>query len=66
MTKDSTPTLGKVIGIDERKIEDHLGHIVRGTVEQTLNAMLDAEADTLCGATRYERNPGRRDTRAGS
>lgn len=62
---DSTPTLGKVIEIDERKIHDHLGQIVRGTVEETLNAMLEAEADVLCGATRYERNPERRDTRAG-
>jgi hypothetical protein len=25
--------------------------MVRGTVEETLNAMLDAEADQLCGAT---------------
>jgi putative transposase len=65
MSNDSTPTLGKVIEIDERKIEDHLGKIVRGTVEETLNAMLDAEADQLCGAARYERSPNRRDTRAG-
>jgi putative transposase len=30
--------------------------MVRGTVEETLNAMLDAEADRLCGAGRYMRN----------
>jgi len=40
--------------------------MVRGTVEETLNAMLDAEADRLCGADRYERSEGRKDTRAGS
>ena len=28
-------------------------------VEETLNAMLDAEADRLCGAGRYERNEAR-------
>jgi putative transposase len=39
--------------------------MVRGTVEEALNAMLDAEADRLCGAGRYERSEGRRDTRAG-
>src|SRR3982074_1956737 len=39
--------------------------MVRGTVEETLNAMLDAEADRLCGAGRYERNEARQDTRAG-
>jgi hypothetical protein len=33
-------------------------------VEETLNAMLDAEADQLCGAGRYERSKARQDTRA--
>jgi len=40
--------------------------VVRSTVEETLNAMLDAEADRLCRAERYERNEARKDTRAGS
>jgi hypothetical protein len=40
--------------------------MVRGTVEETLNALLDAEADQLCGAGRYERSQARQDTRAGS
>ena len=47
--------MGQVIQIDEARIRDHLGEMVRGTVEETLNAMLDAEADRLCGAGRYER-----------
>ena len=55
-----------VIQIDEARIRDHLGEMVCGTVEETLNAMLDAEADRLCGAGRYERNEARQDTRAGS
>ena len=46
---------GNVVRIDEERIKDHLGRIVRGTVEETLNALLDAEADQLCGARRYER-----------
>src|SRR3981189_2738462 len=58
--------MGQVIKIDEARIRDHLGEMVRGTVEETLNAMLDAEADRLCGAGRYERNEARQDTRAGS
>ena len=48
--------MGQVIQIDEARIRDHLGEMVRGTVEETLNAMLDAEADQLCGAGRYERS----------
>ena len=58
--------MSEVIRIDEGRIKDHLGEMVRGTVEEALNAMLDAEADRLCGAARYERREGRRDTRAGS
>ena len=30
-----------------------------------MNAMLDAEADRLCGADRYQRSEARKDTRAG-
>jgi hypothetical protein len=51
---DGNP-MGQVIQIDEVRIRDHLGEMVRGTVEETLNAMLDAEADQLCGASHYER-----------
>ncbi len=42
-----------------------MDEVVRGTVEQTLNALLDAEADRLCQAERYERSPDRADTRSG-
>ena len=66
MTEDSKKALGKVVQIDEKRIKDHLGELVRGTVEETLNSLLDAEADALCGAQRYERSPERTDYRAGS
>ncbi len=52
---NETAKLASVVQIDEQKIQDHLGQVVRGTVEQTLNALLEAEADALCGARRYER-----------
>ena len=65
MEKDSTKPLGKVIRIDEGEIRGHLDRMVRGTVEETLNALLDAEADELCQAQRYERSADRVDTRAG-
>lgn len=66
MDEDSTKTLGNVIRIDDERIQDHLKHVVRGSVEETLNALLDAEADRLCNAGRYERSEARQDTRAGS
>jgi transposase-like protein len=57
--------LHRIIKIDEARIQDHLGEMVRQSVEETLNGMLDAEADRLCKARRYERSPDRADTRAG-
>ena len=66
MGEDNTTGLSNVIRIDDERIQDHLGKIVRGSVEETLNALLDAEADRLCKAERYERSEARQDTRAGS
>ena len=63
---ETTPSpLGNVITIDDERIKSHLDRVVRGSVEETLNALLDAEADRLCNAQRYERSEARRDTRAG-
>ncbi len=53
--KKDTASLGKVIDIDEARIRDHLGELVRGSVEDTLNSPLDAEADRLCNAARHQR-----------
>jgi len=61
----TTENLNKIIKIDEAQIRNHLGEMVRSTVEQTLNDMLDAEADQLCAAGRYERTEARVDCRAG-
>ena len=66
MDEKNETGMGEAIQIDEARIRDHLGEMVRGTVEEALNAMLDAEADRLCNAGRYERSEGRRDLRAGS
>jgi len=56
---------GQLIKIEEERLHQHLGEIVRGTVEETLNELLQAEADRLCQAKRYERTESRKDTRAG-
>jgi putative transposase len=54
-----------VIRIDESQLRGHVERVVRQSVEETLNGLLEAEADALCGAGRYERSPERIDTRAG-
>jgi transposase-like protein len=63
---NETKGLGSVVQIDEGRIQAHVDEVVRSTVEETLNALLDAEADQLCGARKYERTEARQDTRAGS
>jgi transposase-like protein len=55
----------EVIRIDEGKVRQHVEEVVRSSVEETLNGLLEAEADERCGAKRYERNPERLDTRSG-
>lgn len=50
-----------MIKINEAQIQDHLGRMVRSTVEETLNA----EADQLCGVKKYERSDKRINGRAG-
>jgi len=65
MSDSVSKNIGKVIHIDEDQIRDHLGELVRGSVEETLNKLLDAEADSFCNAARYERTAARQDTRAG-
>ncbi len=54
-----------VVQIDESAIRSELGELVRGSVDETLNGLLEAEADELCGAKRYARSPDRVDTRTG-
>ena len=65
MAKDNKK-LDNVININQDQLKGHVSEVVRSTVEQTLNGLLDAEADRLCNATRYERTDARKDTRAGS
>jgi len=68
ITKKATG-LKNVLKVDEAitaEVRTHLDAIVRQSVEETLNGMLEAEADQLCQAKRYQRTPDRVDTRAGS
>ena len=56
----------RIIRIDERAVHSQVDKLVRGSVEETLNQLLDAEAERLVNAGRYERSDARKDTRAGS
>src|SRR5690349_21401322 len=66
MAEDTAEGLRDAIRVDTAELRGHVDAVVRSSVEETLNALLQAEADVICGATRYERSPERVDTRAGS
>ena len=57
--------MGKIIQLNEAEVKKELSELVRGTVEETLNRLLDEEADRITNAHRYERTEERRDSRAG-
>jgi len=57
--------MGDIIQLNQAEIKGQLKDLVRGTVEETLNKLLDEEADRITNAHRYERNEDRQDTRAG-
>ena len=62
---DDTPAPIGALQVDEAKLRGHVDEVVRSSVEETLNGLLDAEADQICRAQRYERSPERVDGRAG-
>ena len=54
-----------IVTFDEKAIKNELRELVRQTVEDTLNGLLEEEADDLVGAGRYERTADREAYRAG-
>jgi len=64
-SKDFGKKEARVIQVNEGELKKHVSEIVRESVEETLNGLMEAEADQLCQARRYERNADRASTRAG-
>ena len=54
-----------IVTLNEESLRGDLRELVRQTVEDTLNGLLEEEADDLVGAERYERTAGREAYRAG-
>jgi len=55
----------KIVQFNGEVIKGQLKELVRGSVEETLNELLEKEAETLTQAARYERNEARRGYRSG-
>ncbi len=53
-----------IVSFDEEAVKDELGELVGKTIEETINALLDEEADQLVGAGPYERTDERAAYRA--
>ena len=49
----------ETVSFDEPKLQDYLGKLVRKTVQDSLNALLDAKANQIANAGRYERSDER-------
>ena len=56
---------GNIIQLNEDLIKNNLKDLVRNSVEETLNALLDHEADELVRAGKYERTGDRKGYRSG-
>ena len=54
-----------IIQVNQEIVHTELKELVRTSVEETLNAMLDAEADRLVNADRYARDEERKGYRSG-
>ena len=54
-----------IIQLNEDLIKNNLKDLVRNSVEETLNALLDHEADELVNASKYERSEDRKGYRSG-
>lgn len=54
----------KIVQLNEEVIKGQIKELVRGSVEETLNELLEAEAEKLTQAARYERNEQRQGYRS--
>ena len=55
----------KIVQLNEEVIKAQLKELVRGSVEETLNELLEKEAESLTQAARYERSEARQGYRSG-
>ena len=55
----------KIVQFNEEIIKGQLKELVRGSVEETLNELLEKEAESLTQAARYERSEARHGYRSG-
>ena len=55
----------KIVQLNEEVIKSQIKELIRGSVEETLNELLEKEAESLTQAARYERSEARQGYRGG-
>ena len=55
----------KIVQLNEEPIKGQIKELVRSSVEETLNELLEKEAESLTQAARYERSDARQGYRGG-
>ena len=55
----------KIVQFNEEIIKRQIKELVRGSVEETLNELLEKGVESLTKAARYERSEGRQGYRSG-
>jgi putative transposase len=64
-TEEAQTMSDAIVQLNESALKEELKNLVRTSVEETLNALLDHEAEELVNAERYERTRGRNGYRSG-
>ena len=65
LPKEAWALSNPIVSVDEESLRKDIVELVRKTVQDTLNALLEQEADEMVGAERYERTAGREAYRSG-
>lgn len=62
---DEAQSKPEMLRVDASELKTDLREVVRNTVEETLNGLLEGEAEQICNAGHYERNDQREAHRSG-
>ena len=66
IAQENEKSISGAIKVDEKEVMEHLDGLVRKFVEDTLNTLLNEEADAIGNAGQYQRSPDCQDIRAGT
>ena len=66
VSNGALPINGKIVEINETELKQHLDDKIKTAIQETLNQLLDSEAESLCHAKKHERTESRAGYRSGT